>query len=48
MATSDHIRDYTRFVPARPRLLAAGVMVVLLAILTPTLRRWVLYFFKDI
>ena len=48
MATSDSTQESTRLAPARSGLLAAGVMVVLLAILTLPLKRLMVYFFKDV
>jgi hypothetical protein len=47
MATSDGVREYQRVTPARPVLLAAGVAVVLLALLAPTLKWLIVYVFKD-
>ena len=48
MATSDSTQESTRFALTRPGLLAVGVMVVLLAILTLPLKRLMVYFFKDV
>ena len=48
MATSDGVREYKRFTPTRPVLLAASVAVVLLALLAPTLKWLIVYVFKDV
>jgi len=47
MATSDSVQEYQRVTPEWPTLVAAGVAVVLLALLAPTLKWLIVYVFKD-
>ena len=48
MATSDSVQEYKRVTPEWPTLLAAGVAVVLLALLAPALKWLMVYLFKDV
>ncbi len=48
MTTSDSTQESTRLAPTRPGLLAAGVVVVLVVVLTLPLKWLIVYFFKDV